>query len=83
MANNGRNTRKYYFKVGNKIVHGGISDRDLTEREQEHRNSGKVSKAHGQIYNWSKGHIVQVGVATTKEAALKWERDIGFGANKN
>jgi predicted GIY-YIG superfamily endonuclease len=55
-----RNTHKYDFKVGNKIVHSGITN-DLDRREQEHRQS------------WPKGHIVQVGNATTEEAARKWE----------
>ena len=60
-----RDTKKYYFKVGNKIVHGGITD-DLERREQEHQQK------------WSKGHIVQVGRATTEEAARDWEEEKGF-----
>ncbi len=55
-----RNTKKYDFKVGNKIVHSGITN-DLDRREQEHKQ------------RWPKGHIVQVGIATTEEAARKWE----------
>ena len=43
MANE-RDTFKYHFKVGNKIVHGGITD-DLERREQEHRRK------------WPKGRI--------------------------
>ena len=39
-----RDTYKYQFKVGNKIVHGGITD-DLERREGEHQQK------------WSKGHI--------------------------
>jgi len=58
-----RDTYKYYFKVGNKIVYGGISQ-DLERREQEH------------LQKWPKGHIVQVGRRTTEEAAKKWERDM-------
>ena len=60
-----RNWRKYEFKVGNKVVHGGISSRPLEEREQEHQQK------------WPKGHIKQVGVATTAEAARQWEKDEG------
>ena len=64
MAN--RNTFKYQFKVGNKIVHRGITN-DMERREDEHQ----------QKRGWSKGHITQVGRKTTKEAALEWERDGG------
>ena len=60
-----RDTYKYYFKVGNKIVHGGITS-DLERREQEHNQK------------WSKGHIYKVGHRTTEEAARKWEKDKGF-----
>ena len=55
-----RNTYKYAFKVGNKIVHRGVTN-DLERREQEHRQ------------NWPKGHIFQVGRRTTRVAATKWE----------
>jgi putative zinc finger/helix-turn-helix YgiT family protein len=55
-----RNTYKYDFKVGNKIVHSGITN-DLERREQEHRQ------------RWSGGHIVKVGKVTTEEAGRKWE----------
>jgi predicted GIY-YIG superfamily endonuclease len=60
-----RDTYKYVFKVGNKIVHGGITD-DLERREQEHQQK------------WRKGHIVQVGRRTTEEAARAWEQEKGF-----
>lgn len=78
-----RNTSKYQFKVGNKIVHGGISSRDLEKRESEHKNSGKKLKCNGKTYDYKDGHIVKVGNKTTKEAALKWERKNDFGANQN
>lgn len=55
--------RKYYkydFKIGNRIIHSGIT-KDLKRREAEHKQ------------RWPKGHIVQVGRRTTKEAAEKWE----------
>lgn len=60
-----RDTYKYHFKVGNKIVHGGITN-DLERREQEHQQQ------------WPKGHIVQVGKRTTEEAARKWEEEKAF-----
>ena len=60
-----RDTYKYLFKVGNKIVHGGITN-DLERREREYQQK------------WPKGHIRQVGKRTTEEAAREWEQDKGF-----
>lgn len=60
-----RDTYKYYFKLGNKIVHGGITD-DLERREQEHQQKKP------------NGHIFQVGRCTTEEAARDWEKEKGF-----
>ena len=60
-----RDTYKYHFKVGNKIVHGGITN-DLERREQEHQEERP------------KGHIKQVGHRTTEEAAREWEKEKGF-----
>ena len=60
-----RDTYKYHFKVGNKIVHGGITT-DLKRREQEHQ------------VKWPTGHIVQVGNITTEAAARQWEKDNGY-----
>lgn len=59
-----RNTYKYEFKEGNKILHRGIT-KDLERREAEHQ--GK----------WPKGHIKQVGHRTTEEAARDWEKEHG------
>jgi len=56
-----RDTYKYHYKVGNKIVHSGITD-DLERREQEHQQK------------WPKGHIKQVGIKTTEDAAREWEK---------
>ena len=53
---------KYQQKIGNKIVHGGITE-DIERREQEHQQK------------WPKSHIKQVGIRTTEEAARKWEKD--------
>ena len=60
-----RDTYKYYYKIGNKILHGGITN-DLERREQEHQEK------------WSKGHITQVGRKTTEDAAREWEKKKGF-----
>jgi predicted GIY-YIG superfamily endonuclease len=60
-----RDTIKYKFKVGNKIVHGGITN-DLERREQEHQQK------------WPKGHIKKEGNKTTEEAARQWEKKNGY-----
>ncbi len=66
MGQKKRDTFKYQFKIGNRIVHGGITN-DLERREQEHK----------QTYG-EKGHIKQVGRRTTREAARTWEEDKGY-----
>ncbi len=75
-----RDTYKYHFKVGQVIVHRGITN-NLLARESQHRNSGRYTFYNGQRLYWLDGHIVQIGNATTREAALAWERDQhgGFG----
>ncbi len=55
-----RDTYKYDYKIGNKIIHSGITN-DLKRRELEHQQ------------RWPGGHIVQVGRKTTEEAAREWE----------
>ncbi len=60
-----RDTYKYQFKVGNKIVHGGITN-DLERREAEHKQE------------WPKGHISKVGNITTEDAAREWEKEKGY-----
>lgn len=59
-----RDTYKYNFKVGRKIVHRGITD-DLERREGEHQQK------------WPGGHIQQVGRRTTEDAARDWEKKMG------
>ena len=66
MGQKKRDTFKYPFKIGNRIVHGGITN-NLERREREHK----------QTYG-EKGHIRQVGRRTTREAAGKWEEDKGY-----
>ena len=63
-----KDTYKYYFKVGNKIVHGGITN-DLERRKQEHQQK------------WPNGHIKQVGRRTSEEAAREWEKEKRFTPN--
>ena len=55
-----RNTYKYQFKVGNKIVYVGTTS-NLKHRERDHKR------------NWPEGHIVRIGHKTTEDAARKWE----------
>lgn len=55
-----RDTYKYHFKIGNKIVHSGITN-DLERRGVEHKQK------------WPGGHIFQVGNKTTEEGATNWE----------
>ena len=58
-----RDTYKYHFKCGHRIVHTGITN-DLERREAEHK------KDFGE-----NGHIMRIGRATTRDAALEWERE--------
>ena len=60
-----RDTYKYHLKNGQRIVHRGITN-DLNRREQEHQVEYPGSK------------IKLVGRISTREAALKWERDGGI-----
>lgn len=58
----GRDTRKYKLVDKNgKSLYYGITN-DLERREAEHRNDGKKFD-----------QMIQVGRATTREAALNWE----------
>jgi predicted GIY-YIG superfamily endonuclease len=57
-----RDTYKYEFKIGNRVVHSGITN-DLERREGEHQ------RRRG----WSGGHIKQVGRRTTRDGARRWE----------
>ncbi len=74
MAKQKRDTYKYHFKVGNVIVHSGITD-NLARREAEHRASGRWTLHKGKRLYWRDGHIDQVGRSTTREGGLGWERD--------
>ena len=56
-----RDTYKYQFKSGNKILHVGITN-DFERREQEHQSEIDIND-----------HIVQVGRRTTRDCAKEWE----------
>jgi len=60
-----RDTTKYHLKDGNKIVHRGITSRDPDIREAEHQVEFPDATLH------------KIGRNTTREAALKWEREGG------
>ena len=57
-----KDTYTYHQKVGNKIVHSGIT-KDLDRREAEHQQ------------RWKNSHIEQIGRIKSKESALEWEKD--------
>ena len=59
-----RDTYKYRFRVGDRIVHRGVTT-DLARREAEHRR------------RWPDGRIEQVGRRTTEAAARRWEQEQG------
>ena len=61
-----RTAYKYHFKLGNRIVHTGITS-DIDRREAEHQRRP----------GWETGHILQVGTRTTRAAALAWEEEQG------
>jgi predicted GIY-YIG superfamily endonuclease len=73
-------TYKYHFKIGNLIVHCGITN-DLSVRENQHQNSGRYITHNGIRKYWKDGHIVQVGNKTTREAAMQWEKENNCNAN--
>ena len=56
-----RDTFKYHYKWGNKILHTGITN-DLDRREREHQRD--IDPA---------GHISQVGRRTTRGGAKAWQ----------
>ena len=59
-----KDTYKYHLKQGKKVVHRGITN-DLDRREDEHKKQSPGTE------------IKQVGRKTTREAALRWEREGG------
>lgn len=67
MAPQKRDTYRYQFKVGNKVVYRGVTS-DPKRREVEHRQ------------RWPSGHVSLVGSATGRASALAWERQGGIVA---
>jgi hypothetical protein len=59
---------KYKVKVGNKVVHGGITT-DPARRLREHR------------IKWPTCHMIIIGRRVSKDSGLDWEADNGFQAN--
>lgn len=59
-----RDSYKYHLKQGHKVVHRGVTN-DPVRREAEHQEEFPGSR------------LAQVGRRTTREAALKWEREGG------
>lgn len=57
-----RDTAKYDYRVRGRIVHSGITKRQLEERARELQTK------------YGPGRITQVGRRTTEEAARKWEK---------
>jgi len=56
-----RDTYQYYFKMGNKIVHVGITyNPEISEADLKRRPG------------LSKGHIKEIGFRTTRESAFAW-----------
>ena len=67
-------TYKYWFRVDRVNVHMGIT-KNLVASEQLLLHSGECSIYKDVHYHWKQGRIVQVGRATTAEAAMHWERN--------
>lgn len=65
-----RDTYKYLLKKGRKVVHRGTTY-NLTRREAEHQREFPGSRIH------------QVGHRTTREDALRWERQDGKRQHRN
>ncbi len=61
-----RDTYTYLFKVGNKVLHGGIT-KDPERREGEHQRNLNQS-----------GHIFIIGNCKTKDGARDWEAKNGW-----
>lgn len=61
-----RNFTRYVVKIGNKTVHGGITERPLEERASEHKR------------NWPSSHVNKVGPKVTEKTAREWEEEHGY-----
>jgi hypothetical protein len=61
-----RNFTRYVVRVQRKIVHGGIAERPLEEREAEHK------------VEWPSSSVKKVGPKVTEKTAREWERKKGY-----
>ena len=59
-----QDTYRYHWKKENKVVHRGVTN-DLYRRQAEHQEQFPGAK------------IEQIGRRTTRDAALRWEREGG------
>ena len=59
-----QDTYKYHLKKENKVVHRGVTN-DLDRRQAEHQEQFPGAK------------IEQISRRTTRDAALRWEREGG------
>ena len=59
-----RDTYKYHLKQGKKVIYIGVTN-NLERREAEHKE------------RFPDSHIEQVGRRTSRDSALKWEREGG------
>ena len=64
MMSKPKDTYRYHLKVGRTIVYRGVTN-DLKRREAEHN------------IRWPGAELKSIGGKTTRETALKWERDGG------
>ena len=71
-------TFKYHFKIGNFIVHGGIT-KDLVKEETALLYSGKCTVMNGLRLYWKYGYITQIDSPLTWDDALVWVKENGWG----
>lgn len=62
MSEQPRNTYRYHYKMGGKVVHSGITS-DPARREADYQRAKPG------------GRLVRVGRKVTRESAIKWERE--------
>jgi predicted GIY-YIG superfamily endonuclease len=61
-----RNYIRYIVKKGGKTMHGGITERPLEERREEHKRK------------WPSASVKKVGPKVTEKTAREWEKKQGF-----
>ncbi len=63
---NPRAFTRYVVKEGNTIKHGGITERPVEERADEH------------LRKWPNAHVNKVGPKVTEKTAREWEKEKGY-----